>query len=319
MKKIAIILSLNVFVLVAASQTQRIVFQAPLLYPEGVAYNPSNNLFYVSSVKTGTIGTVDQRGIYNVFYQDNSLKSSFGMKVDTRKNRLWVCVGDPNYSTFSTPATFKKMARVISLDIATGKKINDIDVAKLLPGNHFANDLTFDNNGNLFITDSYSPLIYKIDANAKVSVFVNSDKFKGEDVGLNGIVYHPMGYLLVAYPRGGSIYKIDAKDPQKITKVKINKFFPGADGLLLDEQNNLILIQNKGVNKAFQLSSNDNWVSAEIVASTAAEDRFQHPTTGTIQNGTVWLLNSKMNEITDSSKTPSKEFSLQLVKFAPAK
>ncbi|MEJ7682454.1 MAG: hypothetical protein WKG06_32300 [Segetibacter sp.] len=95
--------------------------------------------------------------------------------------------------------------------------------------------------------------------------------------------------------------------------------FSGADGLLWDNQNNLILIQNKGVNKAFQLTSDDNWQSAEVIASTAAADRFQHPSSGTVSNRKIFLVNSKINELSDPTSPPSKGFSLQLVEFKPAK
>ena len=46
----------------ASAQTPRINFNAPLLYPEGTAYNSATNQFFVSSVTTGTIGTVDLNG-----------------------------------------------------------------------------------------------------------------------------------------------------------------------------------------------------------------------------------------------------------------
>lgn len=302
----------------ALAQTPRITFTAPMLYPEGVAVHPTKDVFYLSSVKTGTISAVDNTGVYKVLYEDKDLKSTFGMKVDPKTNQLWVCAGDPNYSKYSTPATFQKMARLVSIDITTGKKTKDIDLGGLTPGKHFANDLAFDQKGNMYVTDSFAPIIYKVDAQGKASVFVQSDFFKGEDVGLNGIVYHPQGFLLVANQREGALYKVDEKDPKKITKVKTDIFFPGIDGLLLDEQNNLVLIQNKGINKASQLTSTDGWQSAKVMATTAMVDRFQHPTTGALQKGKIYLLNSKMNELTDSSQTPSKEFSLQLVQFKPA-
>lgn len=145
----------------AAAQTERIVFQAPVMYPEGVAYNPQQKLFYVSSVKTGTIGSVDASGLYKKLYEDSLLKSSYGMKVDVKNNRLLVCIADGNYSKYSTPATYKKMARLISIDVATGTKKWDVNLDRLYAGNHFANDLTLDEKGNIYITDSYSPVIYK--------------------------------------------------------------------------------------------------------------------------------------------------------------
>ena len=301
----------------AQAQTPRINFTAPMVYPEGVAFNAKTNQYFVSSVKTATIGTVDPAGKYSPFYEDSALKSSYGMKIDPKTNRLWVCTSDGNYSKFSEPGTYKKVARLISIDLATKKKVDDIDLAKLYPGKHFINDLVFDDKGNIYITDSYSPVIYKVDAKGSASVFAESDFFKGEDVGLNGIVFHPKGFLLVANDREGALYKVDINNPKAISKVKIKNLFPGIDGLLWDAQNNLVLIQNKGVDKTYQLTSKDNWLSADILASTLITDRFQYPTTGVLQSGKIYVLNAKLNEITDSTRAPSKEFSLQQVEFRP--
>lgn len=200
------------------AQADRIIFTAPKVYPEGVAYSGKTNSFFVSSVKTGTIGTVDQKGIYTEFYKDTSLKSSFGMKVDEKNNLLWVCISDPNYSAYSDSTTFKKMARIISLDLTTKKKVSDIDLAKLKPGKHFANDLIGDGKGNLYATDSFSPVIYKIDKAGKASVFVSSELFTSVSVGLNGIVYHPSGYLLVAHNTNGAILKCPLEIPNNYQK-----------------------------------------------------------------------------------------------------
>lgn len=299
-----------------AAQTERIVFEAPLLYPEGVAYSPQKQLFFVSSVRTGTIGSVDAAGSYKELYKDPTLKSSYGMKVDEKNNRLLVCISDPNHSAYSTPATYKKMARLIAIDLTSGAKKIDVNLA-LGGGKHFANDLAMDEKGNIYVTDSYSPNIYRIDPSQKVSVFATSPLFSSEDVGLNGILYHPQGFLLAAHNTSGVLYKIDMKNPKNIAAVKLNTLFPGADGLVWLSPTMLGLIQNKGVNKVFQISSADNWVTAEVKGATAAEDRLQYPTTGTIQDGRLWVLNSKMTELTDSTMKPSKEFSLQMAKFRP--
>jgi len=300
------------------AQTPRISFKAPGLYPESSAFNPQKNVFYVSSVRTGTIGTVDQSGNYKVFYQDQSLKSSYGMKLDAKNNRLWVCISDANFSDHSDPSTFKKMARVISLDLNTGKKIQDIDLSNLVSGEHFANDLAFDPQGNIYVTDSYSQVIYKIDNKGKASVFAESELFKGENVGLNGIAFHPQGFLLVADTRAGALYKVDVRDPKKISKVAVKQFFPGVDAILLDDQQNLILVQNLA-NLIFKLSSTDGWQNAEIVAATGADDRFAFPSAVVQSAGKLYALNAKLIELYDPTKPKSKEFSLQLVEFKPVK
>ncbi len=300
----------------ATAQSQRIVFQAPVLYPEGVTYDAGSKLFFIGSVKTGTIGSVNENGMYKELYKDPSLKSSYGMKVDAKNNRLLVCVSDGNYSMYSTPATFKKMARLIAIDLTTGAKKMDVNLA-LTPGKHFANDMALDEVGNIYITDSYAPNVYKVDALGKATVFATSPLFKSEDVGLNGILYHPQGYLLAAHNTNGSLYKVDVKNPKNITTVKMKMLFPGADGMAWLSPTMLALVQNKGADKLYQISSSDNWATAEVKAATATEDRFQYPTTVTVKDGQAWAINAKFNEITDSTTAPSREFSLQLANFKP--
>jgi sugar lactone lactonase YvrE len=319
MKSKFVSLLLVFFMLKAGGQTARVEFEAPAMYPEGVAFDAASGNYYVSSVRTSTIGKVDKQGKYSVVYADTALKSSFGMKIDPIRKRLWFCAGDPSYSQYRDSATWKKMIRLVGLDLQSGEKVADIDLSALYSGPHFANDLALDDKGNIYITDSYSPVIYKVDADGKASVFSQSNWFAAVGTGLNGIVYHPSGYLLVAHNANGQLLKVDIREPQRIGKVKINQFFPGADGLLLDDNKELVLIQNKGVNKIFRLVSADNWVTAKVTAATQAKDRFDFPSTATFNNKQVWVMNAKLHELSDSTKTFSRKFSIQQAVFVPVK
>lgn len=301
----------------AAAQTPRIKFTAPRLYPEGTAWYGSSGVFFVSSVTTGTISKVDANGNYSVFYEDRSLKSSYGMKVDEARHKLWVCTGDANYSIYSDPATYKKLIRLIGLDLSSGQKTDDIDLSNLVEGKHFANDLTLDASGNIYITDSYSPVIYKVNKQMQASVLSTNELFKSIDVGLNGIVWHPGGYLIVAHSTNGALYKVRLDNPNMVQTIETGVFFPGADGLLLDGEGNLALVQNKGTNKVFQLRSFNNWNAAKVIAGTLLVDRFDNPTTLAKKGNQLYALNAKLNELTDPTEIPSKEFSLQLVRFVP--
>lgn len=311
---------LMLIAVVTAAQTTRIEFTAPDSYPEGIAYDSTADVFYVSSVRTGTIGKVDRQGNYSVLYSDNNLKSTFGMKIEPGQRRLWVCAGDPNYSRFIDSATYRKIARLIAIDLTTGQKTADIDLARLFTGRHFANDLTVDNEGNLYITDSFSPVIYKVSAGSTTPVlFAQNNWFGSAGVGLNGIAWHPGGFLLVANNGRGSVLKVDAKDPQRVTRVQVRQFFPGADGLLIDAEGNLVLVQNKGVNRIFQLKSTDNWQTASVSAATASADMFSFPSTAALSRGQVWVMNAKLHELSDSSSVPSQKFSIQHARFIPVK
>lgn len=84
----------------------------------------------------------------------------------------------------------------------------------------------------------------------------------------------------------------------------------GADVLLVDASGNLIQVQNKGVNKVFKLISTDNCATATVIASTAAADLSQYPSTASMMRNDIWIMNAKLNELSDSSMVLSKKFSI---------
>jgi sugar lactone lactonase YvrE len=303
----------------AQEPTKRIEFEAPETYPEGIAFDSKANTFYVSSARLGTVGKVTKDGKYTELYADKSLKSTYGLKIHPDGKRLFVCAGDANYSKFSTPDTKKKMARLLSIDLKTGKKVADIDLSGLIPGEHFPNDLIFDGSGNAYITDSFADAVYKVDASGKATVFSKSELLKSAGVGPNGIVFKAKGFLIVANNGAGALIKIDLANPEKSSKIKIDQFFPGADGMIMNNENTLTLVQNGGVNKIFKIKTSDNWNSAEVIESTSVEDRFAFPSTAAMAGNETWIMNANFSELTEGNNVPSKKFSMQLAVFKPVK
>lgn len=299
--------------------TQRIEFEAPGSYPEGIAYSKATNLYYVSSARLGTVGSVTPDGKYSELLSDKTLKSTYGLKVHPDGKRLFVCAGDANYSIYSTPATKKKEARLISIDLKSGRKLADIDLSGLIPGEHFPNDLTFDDRGNIYVTDSYASAVYKVDASGKASVFAKGKLLESAGMGPNGIVCHPTGYLIVANNGKGCLVKIPLSNPSQAVKVNIDRFFPGADGMLLNDNNTLTLVQNGGVNKIFRIQTMDDWSSGKVVESTLSEDRFAYPSTATLSGNDTWVMNANFSELSEGNNVPSKKFTIQKAVFRPVK
>jgi WD40 repeat protein len=298
--------------------TARTEFLAPEAYPEGIAYDSIGDMYYVSSARLGSIGKVTPAGMYTTLINEPDFKSSYGLKVHPDGKRLFACIGDANYSKFTSPETRKKMSRLVAIDMASGKKVNDIDLAGLVQGNHFANDLTFDNKQNAYVTDSFANVIYKITPDGKPSVFADSPLFKTKGIGLNGIVFHPTGYLLTVSSGTGTIYKIDINNPEKVTKVMTEQFFVNGDGLLLMGSKKLVVVQNGGSDKIYKLTSEDNWSSAKLSAATLAADRFTYPSTATkAKDNKVWIMNANFSEIVDSTSVPSQKFAMQHARFMP--
>lgn len=297
--------------------TQRINFTAPDVYPEGVAYDKAANVYYVSSARTGAIGRVTPEGAYSVLHADTALKSTYGMKIHPDGKRLFVCASDANYSRYTSPDTRNKMMRLISIDLASGRKLTDLDLSRLYEGKRFANDLTFDDKGNIYLTDSYSNTIIKVDEANKPSVFCKSPLFQTGGIGLNGIVYNPAGYLLVNSTGKGMLFKVDIANPQNVQQVKSSMYFIGADGMLLNDPNTITMLVNGGNDKIFKITTDDNWASAKLAGTTLIIDRFTYPATATFNGDDIWVMNAKFHELNDSTAIPSKIFSLQKVVIKP--
>ncbi len=319
MKKYSFILfTLGVFIGCApVGPSQRINFTAPDTYPEGIAYDKTANVYYVSSARTGTIGRVTPAGQYTAVHTDTTLKSTYGMKVHPDGKRLFVCASDANYSKYTAPDTRNKMMRLLSIDLATGRKLTDLDLSNLYPGKHFANDLVFDDKGNLYITESYSNAIIKVDAAGKASVFSKSPLFQSAGIGLNGIVYHPDGFLLVNSTGKGMLFKVDINNGENVQPVKSSMYFIGADGMLLNDQNTLTVLVNGGNDKVMKLSTEDNWASAKLSGTTLIIDRFAYPSTATFAGDDIWVMNANFHELNDSTAFPSQIFAIQKAVIKP--
>jgi sugar lactone lactonase YvrE len=286
-----------------------IQYKAPTAYPEGVAHNAKTGDFYVSSMRHGTVGIVKADGSYKAFAKDPLLISSVGMHADPDRNRLLVCVSDPGVSEKTSPKTQKKIARLVSFDLKTGKKLKSVDLDKLAPagGEHFCNDTAIDDQGNAYVTDSFSPIIYKVDPSFKASVFATNDLFKGKGFGLNGIVHHKDGYLLVVKMDDGTLLKVDEKDPTKITVVAAEKV-PNGDGLVL-LGDSLDVIQNGETHKVTKLKSTDGWKTAKVEKTFPLAAEF--PTTGVDVGGKLYVNMSHLNELfADPKKATTDSFTL---------
>ena len=197
------------------------------LYPEGTQFDSQRGRFLVSSQTAGRIGQVTadstektNTSIYTTFADDDRLISTIGLNLDAARSRLLAAVSDPGYNTNRTSAaTLKKLAALAVFDRSTGTlkqfiRLSDAAGSSTYP-NHFANDIAIDNQGNAYVTDSFAPIIYKVtfDAagNGTPAVWLDNSTLLSAPAGsfgLNGIIYHPSGYLVVAKSDEGKLLKI---------------------------------------------------------------------------------------------------------------
>ncbi len=280
------------------------------LYPESLKYNPKKNKFLVGSFRDGGVYEIDQNGGYQRLVDDERLSSALGIWVDEKRNRLLVVTGDIGSAIRAYPEGTKKLAALGIYDLSTGKPLHFINLGELRPNsNHLANGITIDSEGNTYVTDSFAPVIYKISTEGKSTVFLESDQFKGEGINLNGIAFHPDGYLIAAKKSEGILFKIPVGNPDNFSEIKLNQKLFGSDGVTLLNNSNVLIIANRasGINndKAFVLKSEDNWETANVIA----EHHFGsvYPTTGVVKEGKIFALHSSLNILVRASKKEKEQ------------
>ena len=201
----------------------RISVPQAALHPEGIQWDEANKRFIVSSRTKGAISTVKDDSTFAQLADESRLISTIGVNLDAGRNRVLVAVSDNGANTARSNAngvvTLRKRAAVAIFNNTTGALLNYVDLGVLRPAlNHFANDIAVDAAGNAYVTDSYAPIIYKIDPQGVASVFLENALFDaGTAFGLNGIVYHPDGYLIVAKANTGTLFKVPIANPAGLT------------------------------------------------------------------------------------------------------
>lgn len=305
------------------SSPNTVKFDSPTLYPEGVGWDATNQRFLVTSIRKGEIGSVKDDGSYLVFAKDSRMVSSVGIRIDEMRDRVLVCNADPGAAEKSSPATTAKLAGLAVFQLSTGKLIKYIDLAKGIEGGHFCNDLTIDKDGTAYITDSFSPIIYKVDVNYNSTVLINNKAFSGKSFNLNGIVVKD-NYLLVVKMNSGQLFKIPLDNPNAFKEVSLKENIYAADGLLWGPDGSLIVIANNNAvvgatpatatNKVIKLKSNDNWLSASSKGQADTGEVFA--TTGTVRDGQVYVMHS-MLQVLFNPKTKKHLEQFNIVKYNP--
>lgn len=278
---------------------QSLTVRRPALYPETLEYNPQKDDFLLSSFREGAVYEVDLAGNVAPLVSDPRLCSVLGIAVDAERNRLWAVNSDLGASLKPSAAGTKALAAVGVYDLTNGTPVHYVDLAPLAAGPHLLNGLAVDASGNAYVTDSFAPVIYKVDANGTASIFLRDDGFLGSGINLNGVVVHPDGYLLVVKKSDGTLFKVPLDDPRRFSLVRSVERFAGGDGLTLVGKTGLVVIANRTPDAvsdaAYYLASDDHWTSAKLIAKQALGDVY--PTTAVLRKDTLYVVYSKLNEL----------------------
>ena len=250
------------------------------LNPEGIEYNKNDNTFLLSSLNAAPIIKVNLDGTFKSFTSGERFPlSTAGLQIDYKRNRLLVAAFNGLELMDKNPKT-KGVSYLRIYNLKTGVLEKDINLSSLAPNAnaYFANDITVDSDGNVYISDWYAKVIYKVDLDGLPTIFWSNKT--GIPSGPNGLDFHPDGYLLVSilsvnkkglYSDYGLV-KIPVNDPKsaKIVDVSGSKF-SGFDGMVINTKGDIIGVTNDqkspGGNILLELSSKNSWKSAKVVNS----------------------------------------------------
>jgi len=238
----------------------RIVAERGGFIPEGVEYDAERGRLLTGSLSEGDIFQIHADGRVTPVITDPDLLSSVGIEVDAPRDRLLVANSDRAVFDGSGPG----QARLGVYDLNTGTRLAMVDLAATIPNppanaGYFANDAVSAPDGTIYVTDTFQNVIYRVSPDYQASLWHRFPPTEG--LGLNGIVYHPSGYLLVA---GGSVlYKVPISNPAATTAVTLPEAVEGQDGMVWTSDGRLAIVSNSG-SRVVALSSNDEWATAQL-------------------------------------------------------
>jgi len=201
-----------------------------LSFPEGVAYDAKKGVLYTGSATNGTVYAINaSTGTVSKFSDGGALgrRVALGLKVDAQ-GRVWIAGGEQGTVSILNPDGM--ILKVLHTPESPQPYINDLTPAP---------------DGNVYVTDSRRPVIFRVDRNLNLTAWLDLGKTPikyGPGINLNGITATPDGkYLLAMQLNTGELWRIDLRT--KAVKKVIGGLLHG-DGLLLDGRT-LYVARNK--------------------------------------------------------------------------
>ncbi|MGE5821674.1 MAG: SMP-30/gluconolactonase/LRE family protein [Nitrososphaerota archaeon] len=219
--------------------------------PESVAYAPEQNVMFVSNVN-GKPTEKDQNGFISKVSPSNGnitelnwvtgLDAPKGMAISSNNSRLYV----------------SDITDLVEIDVDNGK-IKRLNA----PRSAFLNDVVSDNQGNIYVSDTITNTIYKLDGNSNTSslqAWLQSPQLNGP----NGLhIDNTKNKLIVASlgdfsKPGAGIEVVDLKSKSITTlgKEGMTSPFGGLDGIESDTTDTHYYVTDNPAGKVYIVNAN---------------------------------------------------------------
>jgi hypothetical protein len=172
------------------------------------------------------------------------------------------------------------------------------------PGVHAANDVAVDPHGTAYVTDTLEGAVYRVDVHGRVSVTADP-RFRSDTFGLNGIVWHPAGFVITSRFDTGATFRIDRDGC--IHEVAHAANLAGADGSALLPDGSLLVVTNRlgssqaDVAHVLRPERPGHWDSLREVRTVAWPDPA--PTTVALTPHGAYLLSGRLDRLIGGDPT----------------
>ena len=269
------------------------------LWPEGVDRDPRTGDFYVASVRHRTIVRAKADGSEQELWprDDHRLGAVLGVRVDPRRPIVWATTSGIPQMEGWIPAD-SATAALLRIDARTGRILRRWDLP-VAPRGHVLGDLALGPRGDVYLTDSYEPVLYRLRGGADTLERITHPLFRSlqgiaatDDDRFVYVADYSRGLLRVRLADGdvvrlGATAGIDTR---------------GCDGIVL-HRGAIVAVQN-GATPArivrFVLNAaGDSIVAAQTIDRNAV--LAPEPTIGTMMGDRfVYVANSQWEEFDDA-------------------
>jgi len=280
--------------IVEAEGRSEIAFQLPErdLIPEGICYDPEDDVFYLGSIRKSKILRISRDGDVEVFMPptEGEDRGYLGMRVDTNRRVLWANWHQDLKPNDPDPER-KLWTGIAKFDLEEGRLIREYMVEKT-DENHLFNDVTIARDGTVYFTSFAYGMIYTIDSvTDELQEFLRMP----EGVWNNGIDITPDDrYLFVA--GSDKIFRVDLETKELLElPIPENEIVGYGDGLYFRDGNLLAITvfrdEEQLVHRVLKLSLSetlDRITAIEVLDQD--HPLYSNPTTGAITDDWFYYI-----------------------------
>jgi sugar lactone lactonase YvrE len=253
----------------------------PKLIPEGIAYDPKQDRFFVGSVAQKKIVSANRKGEVKDFSKrEDNLDCVLGLFVDVARDQLYAVTTNG----FLDEAQKQRRNAVVRYDLKNELLVDRYNA----PDANQLNDLTIAADGTIYATDSASGMLFRKTPGAKTLAPFGAN---GALPGANGITLGGDGKLYVAISTGIAGIDVSTGAPTRLPQPD-TVVTGGCDGLYW-QRGDLVGIQNvtnPGRVIRIALADQGRQISGITVLQSDHHPKFAEPTTGGIAADTLYVI-----------------------------